>query len=338
MTRAGTLLLAALAAASLPAAESAVVRIGRRTEVVSAPKGGVDLGRIDQHRVVDCSFAVTNGNWRPRRVLGVKGNCACLDLAVEPRTLACGEACPVKVLFNPAGMEGPVEKLVTVRLEGGDVEYPIRADVRLRLGLHPSDAQFGVVASQDGGRARVCTLAGFAAEGVRLALVPPANSFFDVRLVETNGVLAVVAALPAGPLAPGLFAETWRVRTGDPEIPEVALPVGARVAGGLRVSPRTLAVPREGPPCVRTLLLRPDDAKGAFAVLSAETKPRRWADVEVLRRPLGGWLVRLSGIDPAAVRQFSKKPYLEVKTDWPGLETLAVPLDVAPPGHPKEAT
>ena len=37
-------------------AESTVVRIGRKTEVVSAPKYGVNLGTIDQHRVVDCSF------------------------------------------------------------------------------------------------------------------------------------------------------------------------------------------------------------------------------------------------------------------------------------------
>ena len=84
-------------------AESTVVRIGRKTEVVSAPKYGVNLGTIDQHRVVDCSFSITNNNWRERAVLDAFGNCACLSVGVERKVLKRGEACRVKVLFNPAG-------------------------------------------------------------------------------------------------------------------------------------------------------------------------------------------------------------------------------------------
>ena len=79
-----------------------VVRVGRKTEIVSAPKYGIDLGTIDQHKVVDCSFAITNNNWRERAVLSAYGNCACLSIDVEQKVLKRGEACPVKVLFNTA--------------------------------------------------------------------------------------------------------------------------------------------------------------------------------------------------------------------------------------------
>ena len=65
-------------------------------------------------------------------------------------------------------------------------------------------------------------------------------------------------------------------------------------------------------------------------MLSAETKPRKWGDVTILKRPLNGWMIRIANIDPVAVRQFSKKPYLEVKTDFPGMETFSVPLAVEP--------
>jgi hypothetical protein len=41
-------------------------------------------------------------------------------------------------------------------------------------------------------------------------------------------------------------------------------------------------------------------------------------------------MVRVEGIDPVAVRQFSKKPYLEVTTDFPGMETIAIPVNVKP--------
>lgn len=311
------------------AAESTVVRVGERTEIVSAPVQGVDLGVIEQHRPVDCSFAVTNRNWRERKVLGVSGNCACLSTSVERKTLARGEVLPVKVAFNPAGMEGPVEKLVTLRLEGKDVEYPIRADVRLRLGFRPRDLDFGVVEAGTGASvpARSCSIGGTAATNAVLTLVPPPNPFFDVRLKD--GV--VTAAFREGVRHPGAYTEVWQVRTSDAELPLLKLPVTARVAGGLSVSPRRLELPRAGGPQTRQVLIRPaakDGGAPRMKVLSAETRPRAWGDVTVRPRPLGGWLVRVDNIDPVAVRQFSKRPYLEITTDFPGMERFAVPLVV----------
>lgn len=237
------------------AAESTVVRIGKRTEVVSAPKYGVDLGAIDQHRKVDCSFSITNRNWRERKVLGVRGNCACLETDVELKTLARGEALPVKVVFNPAGMEGKVEKLVTVRMEGKTIEYPITADVRLRLGFRPGDLNFGVVpagTAGDGSGVVSARIAGYAATNATLELVAPVKPFFDVRL--TNGVLT--AAFREGTRYPGHYSEIWEVKTSDAEIPVLKVPVSARVAGGLNVVPRVIQLPREGEKLSRQVMIR----------------------------------------------------------------------------------
>ena len=337
------IILAGLFACSVEAGEATVVRIGKRTEIVSAPKYGVDLGVIDQHRKVDCSFSITNNNWRERRVLGATGNCACLEVEAPTGVLRRGEACRVKVVFNPAGMEGPVEKLVTVRMEGKTVEYPVKADVRLRLGLCPADANFGVVeVGKDVASPIVCRLVGYAATTAKATLVAPDHPHFDVCL--DGGT--VTAAFREPPTVPGFYTEIWKLRTTDAEIPEIALPVSARVTGGLSVAPRRIDLPRTGDVCTRQVLiraansLRPEGPRdrtagarggtGCFRVLSAETKPRKWGDVTILPRPLSGWLIRIENIDPVAVRQFSKKPYLEVKTDFPGMETFSVPLAVEP--------
>ena len=349
-------LVVLIALAGEAAAESTVVRIGKRTEVVSAPKYGVDLGVIDQHRKVDCSFSITNRNWRERKVLGVRGNCACLETETELKTLARGEALPVKVVFNPAGMEGKVEKLVTVTMEGKTIEYPIKADVRLRIGFRPGDLNFGVVPAGTGrdGEGTVATqIGGYASTNATLELVAPVKPFFDVRL--TNGVLT--AAFREGTRYPGHYSEIWEVKTSDAEIPVLKVPVSARVAGGLNVVPRVIQLPREGEKLSRQVMIRagsprPDSLRpegprditksgaardrsadrtaGDFRVLAAETKPRKWGDVTIQKRPLNGWMIRIDDIDPVALRQFSKKPYLEVKTDFPGMETFEIPVSLRP--------
>ncbi|MBQ3807267.1 MAG: DUF1573 domain-containing protein [Kiritimatiellae bacterium] len=322
-TRAHTILFLSLLCGCAAVAESMVVRVGRKTEIVSAPKYGIDLGTIDQHRIVDCSFAITNNNWRERAVLSAYGNCACLSVDVERKVLKRGEACPVKVLFNPAGFEGPVDKLVTVQLDGKKIEYPIKANVRLRLGFRPLDANFGVVAAGQTPIAPiVCKIAGTVAGETALELVPPEKPYFDVKLEKG----AFSAAFREGMRYPGLYAEVWRVKTSDLEIPELRVNVSARVSGGLSVSPQAIELRQEDGVSRRQVLIRPEDVKHPLNVLSAETKPRKWGDVTLTQRPLNGWQISIQGIDPEVVRQFSKRPFLEITTDFPGMEKFAIPL------------
>ena len=86
---------------------------------------------------------------------------------------------PFEVVFNPAGMEGRVEKRVRVALapSGGAlgitrptkiVTFDVAADVRLHLGFKPMDAVFGVIRRSETGREIVAKLSGYAADGVTL--------------------------------------------------------------------------------------------------------------------------------------------------------------------------
>ena len=74
------------------------------------------------------------------------------------------------------------------------------------------------------------------------------------------------------------------------------------------------------------------NALAARSTITAETKPRKWGDVKVTPRPLNGWRIDIENIDPREVRQFSKRPFLEVKTNLPGMESFEIPFRVMQTG------
>ena len=289
--------------------------------------------------------------------------------AVSPLTAAdateripTGGVLPFDVELNPAGMEGRVEKRVWVTLApiGGSpgtarptriVTFDITADVRLRLGFKPMDAAFGVIKRSDTGREIMAKLAGYAADGVTLGTpytgrmgVSPVQigdvngqdarcpSVFDVRLASDGK--SIIAKFRERNVLPGIYAETWTIPTSDVEIPEISFPVSARVADAVSVTPQVITVGWDEPMCSRMVMVRRVNGQDARcpSILSAETKPRKWGDVKITPRPKGGWRIDIENIDPREVRQFSKRPFLEVKTNLPGMETFEVPLRVVDDG------
>lgn len=293
----------------------------------------LDLGIVDSHRKVECGFAITNMSDKVWKVIGARSSCACMSVSVQQGEMKPGEVRPVAVTFDPAGMEGPVEKAVQIDLKPGkSVTQTYKANVRQRLGLNPQDAAFGVICRTDTGRTIEAHLGGYATNAVITAIIPPTNSFFDVTVGSAPRADRAPRSLTvrfktSSPL-PGTYAETWRIRTSDPEIPEIAFPVSARIADGFTVTPQALTIAWNDPVCSRSVVLRPESGHPAFKVLSAETKPRKWGDVKIVPRPLGGWQISIDGIDSAVVRQFSKKPYLEIKTDQSGFSMILVPFRV----------
>ena len=314
-----------------------------------------DLGTVDSHRKVECGFAITNTSDKVWKVNGARSSCACMSVSVQQGEMKPGEVRPVAVSFDPAGMEGPVEKVVQVDLKPGkSVMQTYKANVRRRLGLDPQDAAFGVIRRTDTGRTIEAHLGGYAANAVITAIIPPTNSFFDVTVGSAHHSSdRFAAATPvdnradrtprsflvrfktSAPL-PGTYAETWRIRTSDPEIPEIAFPVSARIADGFTVTPQVLTIGWNDSVCSRSVVLRPESGHSAFRVLSAETRPRKWGDVKIVPRPLGGWQISIDGIDPVVVRQFSKKPYLRIETDMSKTALLSIPLEIRKQGGGNE--
>jgi len=323
---------------------------------------------VDAHRPVTYHFAVTNTTDKAQTVESVRSSCACLKVKADaqgiPRPQAVREAdalagvrvppggvLPFDVVFDPAGMEGRVDKTVAVTLapSGKTHVFKVSADVRLRLGFKPMDAAFGVIRRSEAGREIVAKLSGYAAGDAKLGepFLATKNtentkkaSVFDARL-SADGK-SVVAKFRDRNVSPGIYSETWTIPTSDKEIPEIKFVISARVADALSVTPQVITVGWDEPVCSRMVMVRNDvshkehkEHKGDFKILTAETKPRKWGDVKIMPRPLNGWRIDIANIDPREVRQFSKRPFLEVKTNLPEMESFEIPLRVVQNGGTK---
>ncbi len=348
---------------------------------------------VDSHRPVIYHFAITNTTDKAQTVESIRTSCACLKVAVATSsTLPPNGVVPFEVVFDPAGMEGAVQKRVCATLAPSKkiVTFDISENIRLRLGFKPMDAAFGVIKRSETGREIVAKLSGYAADGVKLgepfiqrrgaqeqsnvellslrgdsesrslgekspslqnSKTPSSesnlNSIFDMRLGADGK--SVVAKFRDRNVLPGIYTETWTIPTSDKDIPEIKFAVSARVADAVSVTPQVITVEWDEPLCSRMVMVRPSNPDNPvnpvrktlcdsaslrenFSILSAETKPRKWGDVKVTQRPLNGWRIDIENIDPREVRQFSKRPFLEVKTDLPGMESFAIPLRVVQNG------
>ena len=319
---------------------------------------------IDAHKPVTYHFAITNTTDKAQTVESTRLSCACLKVKADAQErVTPGGVVPIEVVFDPAGMEGPVQKRVWVTLAPSKkIEtFEITENVRLRLGVKPMDAAFGVIKRSETGREIVAKLSGYAAEGVTLgepsrtgcqpvqerdsnARAARSTNIFDVRLAPDGK--SVVAKFRERSVLPGIYSETWIIPTSDKEIPEIKFVVSARVADAVSVTPQVITVGWDEPVCSRMVMVRMNsrtggspvqdsNARAARSTISAETKPRKWGDVKITQRPLNGWRIDIENIDPHEVRQFSKRPFLEVKTNLPGMESFEIPLRVMQNGGVK---
>lgn len=287
---------------------------------------------IDAHRESVYDFSITNDYAMVQTVSTIQTSCACLKAVIEStKEIAPGAIVPLKVTLDPTGMEGSISKKVLVKLvpSGREILFPIREMVRLRCGLKPNDAAFGIVQTRRAtGHEMTLRLSGYTVTNDTtkiVGLVQPPDSQFMIRIGERGQNITVTFRM-AHPL-PGLYVETWRVKTNDAEVPEIVLVVSAQVVDGLSISPRILTLDGESSVAARFVSLRMDNCC-AFRILSAETLPRKWGDVTIEPQPLNGWRVKVLNIESSEVRQFSKRPYLRIRTDLKDLETIDVPLRV----------
>lgn len=277
-------------------------------------------------------LSITNMAGTVQAVSSIGTSCSCLSPQdIVGRQIAPGSILPFTVVLDPAGMRGRLSKTVSVTLSpSGETQvFPVEVLVRVRLAFDRRDAAFGIVSDDADDRSIPLRLFGEVADAARITSVEaPSHPVFQVAVSEDRG--GVVVSLPPAEARHGLGAvsETWIVKTDDPVIPAIPLPVSALFEDRLSVVPPALAVASDEPVCLRTVLLRPNEGATAFKVLSAVTKPRPWGETTVTQRSGGGWMVRIEGVDPDAVRQFSKCPYLEITTDMSGREAVIIPLRV----------
>ncbi len=316
-----------------------------------------DFGIVDAHKPVKVSVVLSNATDCAMRLTDVKSSCGCLRVDWKQQVLPKGGTLSVPAVMNLYGMEGAIAKDVTFRFAecegrasgentqklrkangGVSVVVPVTNTLavvtiggtsKLRLGLKPHNLAFGVVGQKQGGQTVKVKLDGYAStNAVITRLSGVSNPVIPVAVSDDARALLVTLLGGLANRVQGAVSEIWRVETSDPEVPAITFPVSARFSSGLSVLPQRLTVPANEELCSRTVLLRAEKGKKAFQVLSAETKPRFWGRVEVKTRPLNGWQIVVKDIDPNEVRQFSKQPFLEVKTDFSGMESFQIPIQV----------
>lgn len=201
---------------------------------------------VDGHRSIQIGFSVTNELPEEQRVAKVQVSCPCLKADLHPGlVLAPGETASFRVLYRaPWTGDGMVHESVAVTLvpSGVTVEYPVEVEVRNRLGFDPPEAVFGVVEPGEEGRELEVRLAGYAAGNTVLEGVEGGHAF-SVRVGEDRRSLKV--RLAGARQHPGLYAEMWMIKTGDPEMPVLNLPVTARVTGKTEEGTPTGGTPRQ---------------------------------------------------------------------------------------------
>ncbi len=287
---------------------------------------------LDEHKVHVFEFVITNSTGTAQTVKDVRLSCACLRIVSDiSDKIAPRGALPVQVAFNPAGMAGNVAKTAEFTLSPSDetVSFEMSAFVKVRCGLQPCRAALGAVnLDQLSGVSRHLALVGHAVTGKQVKIVSvegPSNSVFSVGVDEDGMGLSVCVAKGFAPRV-GSFAETWKVATTDEEVKTITLPIAMDVVGELEVIPSRLKLRSRPGTQSLSVLIRPCKG-GDIAIISAETKPRKWGDVRLHLRGKTGWRIDIDGVEYDKVRQFSKQPFLEVSTNSRQMPTVRIPLE-----------
>lgn len=319
---------------------------------------------LNAHESASWSFIVTNTTRYVQVVRNVSVSCGCLKLEGDTSTpFLPGEVRPLVVRLNPQGLEGRIEKSVRlvfepkpfqthvgnlkrhtdvlpnideiVPIRDGVAVLPIQAEIRTRLALKPREGAFGVVPMGEATTRNLqIALHGYGLTNAFIRdVVSPVGSVFDWIVAQDRKSLSLGPS-PNRPLVPGILSEIWKIQTTDAEVPEIPLSVSIQIVDGLSVSPRVVEVSAGERVCSRQISIRKvlgrrqSESGENLRVLSAATGPRPWGNVRIEKRPLGGWRVLIDNIKPDEVRQFSKAPFVEIKTSLNEAPKLLVPLRI----------
>jgi len=283
-----------------------------------------DFGVSDSHKPVSHTFVVRNEGEKPFAVVSAKASCACLTVEYATDVIVSGEALSVILKMDMNGLEGKIEKTVTLTKDTGlPVALTMKGVAKTRVGLKPRDVAFGVVKENTRLEPVTVKLHGYATDAVITEISGVDNPIIPVAIGKDKRSLVVT---PPEKLPNGMLSEVWTVKMTDPEVPELKLPISVTYSADVEVLPERITLNTNTAVASRSVLLRPAQNKPPFKVLTAETAPRQWGDVEIRERPLGGWQVLVTNIDTDFVRQMSRQPFLKITTDCTGHELLEVPV------------
>lgn len=205
-----------------------------------------DVGKIGAGDRVELSFPLTNSGSTPLTILGVDGDCGCIQPEF-PRELAAGARGEVKVVFVPlSSWSGKVEKQLRVRLgsqPAADIRLTVAADVTPFVSTIPAGPITVTYRPGETYRRKVQLSI---RKGVAMELGAPQLEASwlkaSLRRNSTTAEGSYELSAELGPFRrPGDQTTLLRIPTNEPRCPSVSIVVMALASSGPVVSPTDLS-------------------------------------------------------------------------------------------------
>lgn len=296
-----------------------------------------EVGTVLQAQTVQGIFELVNRSSNELRIVGMRSGCGCVSLStgLVGRVLRPQERCAIEVAYASGSGAGPFMHFVEVLLDGGGTRY--RAEGLLRGEVRP-DYIYGPMAVDFGtlypGQAAVrqVVFRPYALEQLELSLRRLPAEPFAVELVkqQLSNVISISFRAPAERRS-RTFSDTLWVETSSPRVPQVQIPVRARVVAEVEVVPSLLVLPGT-PPAGEShfTVLTKDPARVRQVVLQSGQ-----GLVTAAARPAGpegldAWAVRrrfwVSNVVLAAATQMVLELELQHGAGRPEARSVSVPV------------
>jgi hypothetical protein len=267
-----------------------------------------DFGRVRQRQEMKTSFAVENRGGA-KRVLSVRGDCACLVAAPSVEVGPRGRA-TIDVTFRSEALSGPIVKHVVVTADGPDerpVSLAVRADVSSGILVKPANFYFPhtrlgasptatVRLQWKEGSGRPFRVLGVDSSP-QVPGTPPLGVAFDAAPFDEPPWRGYDVTMRfESPPPVGMVSGTATIRTDDPETPTLQALIGGMVSGAVVVSPREVSfgIVPPGKGASVDVHVSPFDAKVDLGEVTATAEGGR-VEVQARRNAAaaGAWIVEV---------------------------------------------
>jgi hypothetical protein len=239
MSRYCFVLLAGLAVAA-PA--SAAAWADSMFDELSKDFGSVPHGSIQTH-----NFRIVNNTKQPVSISGVRVSCGCTSASAAKSYLNPGEETAVVARMDTSRFFGVRSVTITVTLDRPafeEVRLWVQANSRNDFSLSPDGLAFGEVKKAE--TPSVSTTVTFYGSPTQITEVKSESNYVQpsveaVKNPDGTTAYQIKAKLRNDVPVGRWFTDVW-VKTNNPEIPQIRVPVTVEIASALSVSPDAVAL------------------------------------------------------------------------------------------------
>jgi Protein of unknown function (DUF1573) len=207
-----------------------------------------DFGSVPRGPVLKHSFAIKNNTGKVVTVSGVRVSCnLCTSAVVNKGQLQPGEETAVVVSMDSSKFIGSKTVYVYVTFsqpEFQEVKMWVQANSRDDVTVSPDNLGFGKI-KRGSSPTLTTTVTLYGAAGSQITEVEPESTFVQAKVEKIEGgsgvAYKVSTSLRADVPVGKWFTDVW-VKTNNPSMPRVRVPLTVEVESALSVSPPSVAL------------------------------------------------------------------------------------------------